>query len=196
MTIQQGNNLSQEMVAQLKLGMTREQVRFVLGTPLSDGRVSRRPLGLRLLPRDPRRQARAAQPVGGVREGQARARARRPCPSGRDRGAADRALCRRQSRRRPPSRRPLPRGPRPKRPSRPPKRRSLRPQRRSPWRKAGRRSRTGVPPAQEPGNAAGAGGQREAKKPEDKKADESAQKPAAEAEEPGFFGRLRQKMGL
>ena len=34
MTIQQGNNLSQEMVAQLKLGMTREQVRFVLGTPL------------------------------------------------------------------------------------------------------------------------------------------------------------------
>lgn len=34
MTIQQGNNLSQEMVSQLKLGMTREQVRFVLGTPL------------------------------------------------------------------------------------------------------------------------------------------------------------------
>lgn len=34
MTIQQGNNLSQEMVGQLKLGMTREQVRFVLGTPL------------------------------------------------------------------------------------------------------------------------------------------------------------------
>lgn len=33
-TIQQGNNLSQEMVSQLKLGMTREQVRFVLGTPL------------------------------------------------------------------------------------------------------------------------------------------------------------------
>jgi len=34
MTIQQGNHLSQEMVAQLKLGMTRDQVRFVLGTPL------------------------------------------------------------------------------------------------------------------------------------------------------------------
>jgi len=34
MTIQQGNYLSQEMVAQLKLGMTRDQVRFVLGTPL------------------------------------------------------------------------------------------------------------------------------------------------------------------
>jgi outer membrane protein assembly factor BamE len=33
-TIQQGNYISQEMVAQLKLGMTREQVRFVLGTPL------------------------------------------------------------------------------------------------------------------------------------------------------------------
>jgi outer membrane protein assembly factor BamE len=33
-TIQQGNYISQEMVAQLKIGMTREQVRFVLGTPL------------------------------------------------------------------------------------------------------------------------------------------------------------------
>jgi len=33
-TIQQGNYISQEMVAQLKLGMTRDQVRFVLGTPL------------------------------------------------------------------------------------------------------------------------------------------------------------------
>lgn len=32
--IQQGNYLSPEMVAQLKPGMTREQVRFVLGTPL------------------------------------------------------------------------------------------------------------------------------------------------------------------
>jgi len=34
MTIQQGNYLSQDMVAQLKPGMTREQVRYVLGTPL------------------------------------------------------------------------------------------------------------------------------------------------------------------
>src|SRR3954462_4919555 len=32
--IQQGNFLSPEMVAQLKKGMTREQVRFVLGTPM------------------------------------------------------------------------------------------------------------------------------------------------------------------
>jgi len=32
--IQQGNFISQEMVSQLKTGMTREQVRFVLGTPL------------------------------------------------------------------------------------------------------------------------------------------------------------------
>ena len=32
--IQQGNYITQEMVAQLKNGMTREQVRFVLGTPL------------------------------------------------------------------------------------------------------------------------------------------------------------------
>jgi outer membrane protein assembly factor BamE len=32
--IQQGNFISQEMLARLKLGMTREQVRYVLGTPL------------------------------------------------------------------------------------------------------------------------------------------------------------------
>ena len=32
--IQQGNFVSQEMVQQLKAGMTREQVRFLLGTPL------------------------------------------------------------------------------------------------------------------------------------------------------------------
>lgn len=32
--IQQGNFVSQEMVDQLKQGMTREQVRFALGTPL------------------------------------------------------------------------------------------------------------------------------------------------------------------
>ncbi|MDH3318918.1 MAG: outer membrane protein assembly factor BamE [Betaproteobacteria bacterium] len=32
--IQQGNFVSQDMVAQLKRGMTKDQVRFVLGTPL------------------------------------------------------------------------------------------------------------------------------------------------------------------
>lgn len=32
--IQQGNYVSQEMVTRLKPGMTKEQVRFVLGTPL------------------------------------------------------------------------------------------------------------------------------------------------------------------
>jgi outer membrane protein assembly factor BamE len=34
MEIQQGNYVSQEMVAQLKQGMSKEQVRFILGTPL------------------------------------------------------------------------------------------------------------------------------------------------------------------
>ncbi len=32
--IQQGNYVSQEMVSQLKPGMSKEQVRFVMGTPL------------------------------------------------------------------------------------------------------------------------------------------------------------------
>jgi len=34
MEIQQGNYVTQEMVAQLSPGLTRDQVRFVLGTPL------------------------------------------------------------------------------------------------------------------------------------------------------------------
>jgi outer membrane protein assembly factor BamE len=34
MEIQQGNFVSQEAVSQLKLGMTKDQVRFVLGTAL------------------------------------------------------------------------------------------------------------------------------------------------------------------
>jgi outer membrane protein assembly factor BamE len=34
MEIQQGNYISQEMVSQLKSGMSREQVRLALGTPL------------------------------------------------------------------------------------------------------------------------------------------------------------------
>ena len=34
MEIQQGNYVTQEMMSQLKPGMTRDQVRFVLGTPL------------------------------------------------------------------------------------------------------------------------------------------------------------------
>lgn len=33
-TIQQGNFISEEMLGQLKVGMTRDQVKFVLGTPL------------------------------------------------------------------------------------------------------------------------------------------------------------------
>jgi outer membrane protein assembly factor BamE len=34
MELQQGNYVTQEMASQLKLGMTKEQVRFALGTPL------------------------------------------------------------------------------------------------------------------------------------------------------------------
>src|SRR5687767_9641374 len=34
MEIQQGNFVSQEMVSQLRPGMTKEQVRFILGTPM------------------------------------------------------------------------------------------------------------------------------------------------------------------
>ena len=39
-TIQQGNVLTQEMVDQLKPGMTRNQVRFVLGDPVTRNRFN------------------------------------------------------------------------------------------------------------------------------------------------------------
>ena len=54
MEIQQGNFVTQQMVAQLKPGMTKDQVKFVLGTPLVsdlfhadrwDYIFSRRPVG-------------------------------------------------------------------------------------------------------------------------------------------------------
>ena len=54
MEIQQGNFIDQDMVSRLKLGMTRDQVKFVLGTPLVsdlfhadrwDYIFSRRPVG-------------------------------------------------------------------------------------------------------------------------------------------------------
>ena len=35
-TVQQGNVITQDMIDQLKPGMTKRQVRFVLGTPLID----------------------------------------------------------------------------------------------------------------------------------------------------------------
>ena len=34
MEIQQGNFVTQEMISRLKVGMTRDQVKFVMGTPL------------------------------------------------------------------------------------------------------------------------------------------------------------------
>ena len=34
MEIQQGNFVTQDMISRLKLGMTRDQVKFVMGTPL------------------------------------------------------------------------------------------------------------------------------------------------------------------
>ena len=45
MEIQQGNFVTQEMVSRLKPGMTRDQVRFIMGTPLhaeSSGTASSR----------------------------------------------------------------------------------------------------------------------------------------------------------
>lgn len=33
-TVQQGNFISQEMLTQIKVGMTRDQIRFLIGTPL------------------------------------------------------------------------------------------------------------------------------------------------------------------
>ena len=46
--IVQGNVVTKEQAARVKPGMTRAQVRDILGSPLLDRRLPRRPLGLRL----------------------------------------------------------------------------------------------------------------------------------------------------
>ncbi|WP_431476473.1 outer membrane protein assembly factor BamE [Massilia eburnea] len=48
--IQQGNFVSQEMLGQLKNGMSKDQVKFLLGTPLDGGRLPRPALGLPVPP--------------------------------------------------------------------------------------------------------------------------------------------------
>ena len=56
----QGNFVSKEQVEALKPGMTRQQVREILGTPLLTERVPRQPLGLRVHHQAPGRRAAAA----------------------------------------------------------------------------------------------------------------------------------------
>ena len=65
--IQQGNYVSQDMVAQLKPGMTKEQVRFVLGTPLVTDIFHADRWDYVYWRETPRRRARAAQAHGAVR---------------------------------------------------------------------------------------------------------------------------------
>ena len=62
MVIQQGNFISQEMVEQLKPGMTKEQVRFILGTPLVTD-IFHADRWDYVYYRDPRRGAREARKI-------------------------------------------------------------------------------------------------------------------------------------
>ena len=189
MTIQQGNNLSQEMVAQLKLGMTREQVRFVLGTPLlmdvfhadrwdyvyyreiPGGKREQRNLSVvfekdklvRVLGDLVPPEGTAVQPTGFVPQTKPAAEAAKPAAAAPKPAAA--------------APKPAPEAPQPVAESWETKQN---------WGTATQERETQpVPLASE-----------EAKNPAEKKADESAQKPAAEAKEPGFFERMRQKLGL
>lgn len=206
MTIQQGNNLSQEMVAQLKLGMTREQVRFVLGTPLlmdvfhadrwdyvyyreiPGGKREQRNLSVvfekdrlarvlgDLVPPD----GTAVQPTGFVPQMKPEAPAKpaaaaakpaeapKPAETPKSAAAAGSAA---------ESAKPGADAPQPAAESWETKQN---------WSTTTQESET--PPAPAASDAA--------KKPDDKKADESAPKPSAEAQEPGFFERMRQKLGL
>ena len=188
MTIQQGNNLSQEMVAQLKLGMTREQVRFVLGTPLlmdvfhadrwdyvfyreaADGKREQRNLSVvfdkdklvRVLGDLVPPEGTAVQPTGFVPQVKPEAPAKPAAAAAKPAAEAPK---------------PAAEAPQPVAESWETKQN---------WGTATQERETQpVPVASE-----------EAKKPDDKKADDSEQKPAAEAKEPGFFERLRQKLGL
>jgi outer membrane protein assembly factor BamE len=193
MTIQQGNNLSQEMVAQLKLGMTREQVRFVLGTPLlmdvfhadrwdyvyyrevPGGKKEQRNLSVvfekdklaRVIGDLVPPEGAAVQPTGFVPQTKpdlpAKPAAEAPKPAAETPKAAVEVP------------RPAPEAPKPVAESGETKQN---------W------STAAPEPEKQPAAA------QEAKKPDEKKADESAQKPAADAQEPGFFGRILQKIGL
>ncbi len=48
-TVVQGNFVSKEAASQMQVGMSRDQVKALLGTPLADRHVPRGPLGLRVL---------------------------------------------------------------------------------------------------------------------------------------------------
>jgi outer membrane protein assembly factor BamE len=183
MTIQQGNNLSQEMVSQLKVGMTREQVRFVLGTPLlmdvfhadrwdyvyyrelpgGGGKREQRNLSVvfekdklaRVIGDLVPPEGTAVQPTGFVPQTKPAAEAPKPAAAA-----------------------PKPAAEAPKPAAEAPK----------PVVESGETKQNWSAASDEP-EPKPAG-------PPAKAADDGAQKPAAEAEEPGFFGRLRQKMGL
>ena len=97
MNIQQGNYLEGRTVDQLQVGMTRSQVRFLLGTPMVPGRIQQRALGLLVLlqerpPETPRRAARDRVVQGG-KGGQVREEQRpRVAADGAGRGCADREV--------------------------------------------------------------------------------------------------------
>lgn len=188
MTIQQGNNLSQEMVAQLKLGMTREQVRFVLGTPLlmdvfhadrwdyvyyldvPGGKREQRNLSVvfdkdklvRVVGDLVPPEGTVVQPTGFVPQVKPEAPAK-PAPAAAKPAAE--------------APKPAAEAPKPVAES---------------WETKQNWGTTTQERETQPEPVAG----EEAKQPENKKADESAQKPAADAKEPGFFERMRQKLGL
>jgi len=195
MTIQQGNNLSQEMVAQLKLGMTREQVRFVLGTPLlmdvfhadrwdyvyyreiPGGKREQRNLSVvfekdklvRVLGDLVPPEGTAVQPTGFVPQVKPEAPAKPAAAAAK-----------------PAAEVPKPAAEAPKPAAEAPQPVAESWETKQNWGTTTQERETQpVPVASE-----------EAKNAEDKKADESAPKPPAEAREPGFFERLRQKLGL
>jgi outer membrane protein assembly factor BamE len=207
MTIQQGNNLSQEMVSQLKLGMTREQVRFVLGTPLlmdvfhadrwdyvyyreiPGGTREQRNLSVVFVNDKLARvigdlvppEGVAVQPTGFVPQTKpdlpAKPAAEAPKPAAESPKPAAEAT-------KPAAETPKAAAEAPKPAAEAPKPAAESWETKQNWNTA----------APEPEKQPAASD--EAKKPDEKKADESAQKPAADAQEPGFFGRILQKIGL
>jgi outer membrane protein assembly factor BamE len=166
MVIQQGNFISQEMVSQLKPGMTREQVRFILGTPLvtdifhadrwdyvfyrelANGKREQRNLSV-VFEKD-----RLARVIGDLMPPEGAA----PQASGFDSQVKPETK---------PAAKPAAEAPKPS-----------------------AETAKAPEPEKNPAPAAGDG----APKPEEKKAEEA--KPAEAAKEPGFFSRMLEKIGL
>jgi outer membrane protein assembly factor BamE len=204
MVIQQGNFISQEMVAQLKPGMTREQVRFILGTPLvtdifhadrwdyvfvreAEGKREQRNLSV-IFEKD-----RLARVIGDLMPADAPAQATGFSPLLKPEPVKPAADAKPAAK---PADEPAKAAEIPASPADPAKPAAAAPRPAESWEPTKQNWGSAPPPPEAEKKPAA----QEAKAPEEKKAEDKpadpAEKPVEEAKERGFFGRMLEKIGL